>query len=301
MVTNLVTAVALVEAVATRAATARAASSDPANPSSANVSPADASPAESGLAESGLARASLRDVGSADKGPARVISGQGDPAGASPREVVSADLGPARVSSGEAGRAESVLGGVSPAGAGSAEGEPVGVDPAELLDALVVLRRAQSELAALEPELVAAARAAGVSWQELAPALGVGSRQAAERRFLRSLPAASDTRQDDRVRAERDRRAGQRAVDRWANEHTVDLRRLAAQVTALTDLGAAAAPDVGRLHEALGATDATDLPHLLTETVRHLDAHPDLATRIDEMSADTDRVRKETQRHRNSR
>ncbi|MEV6634265.1 hypothetical protein AB0M54_26290 [Actinoplanes sp. NPDC051470] len=249
MVTKLVAAVALIEEVATRAATARAASPDPANSSPADVRQANLGPAESG------------------------------PTGVSPSQVVLADIGPAGMSSGEV----------------------AGVGPAEVLDALVVLRRAQNELAALEPELVAAARAAGVSWQELAPALGVGSRQAAERRFLRSLPAASETRQDDRVRAERDRRAGQRAVDRWANEHTVDLRRLAAQVTALTDLGAAAAPHVDRLHEALGATDATDLPHLLTEAVRHLDAHPDLATRIDEMSADTDRVREETQRHRDSR
>jgi hypothetical protein len=263
-------------------------------------------------------------------------------------------------------------------------------EPADLLAALVALRRAQAELAALEPVLVAAAREAGVSWQELAPALGVGSRQAAERRFLRSrpvapLPAASArpddrsrpgggsqpddrtqpdagsrpddrsrpgggsqpdartrpdnrsrtgggsrpdartqpdagsrpggeprpddwsrpdppvVRQDDRVRAERDRRAGQRAVDRWANEHTAHLRRLAAQVTGLADLGTAAEADVDRLHEALSATDATDLPRLLAETSRHLADHPDLATRIDQVAADTDRIREETQRRRDNR
>lgn len=170
--------------------------------------------------------------------------------------------------------------------------------PAELLDALVVLRRAQADLAALEPALVLAARAAGVSWQELAPALGVGSRQAAERRFLRSLNVTSESRQDDRVRAERDRRAGQRAVDRWANDHTAHLRRLAVQVTALTDLGLGAEADVGRLHDALGEADATELPRLLAETQQHLGAHPELAGRIDEVAADTDRVRRETQRRR---
>src|SRR5690348_14542906 len=53
-------------------------------------------------------------------------------------------------------------------------------DPRHVLDALVVLHWAQSELAAIEPELIRAARAAGVSWQALAPALGVASRQAAE-------------------------------------------------------------------------------------------------------------------------
>jgi hypothetical protein len=189
-----------------------------------------------------------------------------------------------------------------PVGAASggvaASSAPEGLTPGELLDALVVLRRVQAELAALEPVLVGAARDMGVSWQELAPALGVGSRQAAERRFLRSLPATSEARQDDRVRAERDRRAGQRAVDRWANDHTAHLRRLAGQVTALTDLGAGAAADVGRLQHALGAADATELPHLLAETLRHLSAHPDLAGHIDEVTADTDRIREETQRRR---
>src|SRR4051812_6316505 len=56
------------------------------------------------------------------------------------------------------------------------------IDTAQLLDALAQLRWAQSRLADIEPILVAAARAAGVSWQSLAPALGVASRQAAERR-----------------------------------------------------------------------------------------------------------------------
>jgi hypothetical protein len=184
--------------------------------------------------------------------------------------------------------------------AGDAPRADGGAAPAELLDALVVLRRVQAELAALEPALVAAARTAGVSWQELAPAMGVGSRQAAERRFLRSVPAASEARQDDRVRAERDRRAAQRAVDQWANDNTARLRRLAGQVTALTDLAAGAEPDVHRLQAALGATDATDLPHLLAETTRHLSAHPDLADRIDEVATDTARIRRETQARRDA-
>jgi hypothetical protein len=47
--------------------------------------------------------------------------------------------------------------------------------PAELLHALILLRWAQTELAGLEPTLIAAARAAGLSWQALAPALGVAS------------------------------------------------------------------------------------------------------------------------------
>ena len=174
-------------------------------------------------------------------------------------------------------------------------------DAQRLLDALTVLRWAQSELAAMEPELITAARTAGVSWQALAPALGVASRQAAERRYLRLIPATADqegSTRDDRVRAERDRRAGHRAVARWANDNTADLRRLAGQVTALTDLGASAAVDIGRLHRALAEPDATALPGLLAGAQRHLGRHPDLADQIDTVTARTDQVRRQTQRRR---
>jgi hypothetical protein len=174
---------------------------------------------------------------------------------------------------------------------------------AELLHALVSLRWAQRELAALEPALIRAARAAGVSWQELAPALGVASRQAAERRYLRLIPPARDesaNTRDGRVRAERDRRAGHRAVARWANANTADLRRLAGQVTALTDLGNEADADIGRLHQALADADATALPTLLADTHRHLGAHPDLADQIDTLKAQTDRVRRLIQQRRDN-
>jgi hypothetical protein len=167
---------------------------------------------------------------------------------------------------------------------------------ADLLDALVLLRWVQTELAAVEPALVSAARAVGVSWQELAPALGVTSRQAAERRYLRSVPATPQqpgSTRDDRVQAERDRRAGQRAVDRWANDNTADLRRLAGQVTALADLGDGAVADVGGLHQALADADATALPGLLAGTQRHLEDHPELARQIDIVRDAIDRVRRQ--------
>jgi len=48
-------------------------------------------------------------------------------------------------------------------------------------------------------ELIGAARAAGISWAELAPAMGVTSRQAAERRYLRVRRGAQD---DATLRAE---------------------------------------------------------------------------------------------------
>jgi hypothetical protein len=146
------------------------------------------------------------------------------------------------------GAAAAVLAATAAAVRQSAPGD-CAVSPAEILDALVLLRRAQSELAAIEPALIAAARAAGVSWQALAPALGVASRQAAERRYLRSTADPTDepgATRDARVQAERDRRTGDRAVTRWANDNTADLRQLAGQVTAPTDLDAAAGEALAR-------------------------------------------------------
>ncbi len=175
--------------------------------------------------------------------------------------------------------------------------------PGELLDALVALRRVQAELATLEPVLIAAARAAGVSWQDLAPALGVASRQAAERRYLRAAASPADRAggtRDGRVRAERDRRAAHRAVAQWANDNTADLRRLAGQITALTDLDAAATGALGRLHDALADPDASALPGLLADTHRHLDEHPDLAAQVDGVVTHTDEVRRQTRSRRSA-
>jgi hypothetical protein len=179
---------------------------------------------------------------------------------------------------------------VRPGGADSTVGS------AELLDALVLLRRLQGELAGIEPILIAAARAAGVSWQALAPALGVASRQAAERRYLRSTAAPTGqpgATRDARVQAERDRRAGHRAVTRWANDNTADLRRLAGQVTALTDLDDAAGQALDRLHQALGDPDASALPALLAATQRHLRHHPGLTEQIDTVTARADQIRQQ--------
>lgn len=174
------------------------------------------------------------------------------------------------------------------------------VSEADLLDALVLLRWAQTELAGYEPILIAAARTAGASWQTLAPALGVASRQAAERRYLRSVAAPTDQpgdTRDGRVQAERDRRAAHRAVARWANDNTADLRRLAGQITALTDLGEAASNDLAQLHEALGDTDANALPALLAATHQHLPNHPHLAAQIDTITDRTNQIRRQ-HRHR---
>src|SRR6476469_7102321 len=117
--------------------------------------------------------------------------------------------------------------------------------PAErVVAALAALRSVREELGVWEPELIAAARAAGASWASLAPALGVASRQAAERRFLRLRPSATgETTGEGRVDAERDRRAGDRAVADWARSNAAVLRQLAGQVSALDGLGAALGED----------------------------------------------------------
>jgi hypothetical protein len=54
------------------------------------------------------------------------------------------------------------------------------------------------------------------------------------------------------------------------------------------------------LHQALADTDATALPALLADTHLHLGAHPDLADQIDTLRAETDRVRQQTQQHRDN-
>ena len=92
------------------------------------------------------------------------------------------------------------------------------------------------ELAAAEPELIAAAQAR--RRQLAGPRARVGRGQPAGRGA--ALPPSSCRRPatstaapaTDRVRAERDRRAGVRAVAQWANDNTADLRSLAGQVTA---------------------------------------------------------------------
>src|SRR3954454_8557222 len=111
-------------------------------------------------------------------------------------------------------------------------------DQDQLLTALAGLRLLREELAGWEPELITAARAAGASWVALAPALGVASRQAAERRYLRLQPSHTGERTGEaRVDAERDRRAGDRAVAGWARENSATLRELAGQVSAATGPG----------------------------------------------------------------
>ncbi len=172
-----------------------------------------------------------------------------------------------------------------------------------VLDALVAVQQLRARLDEWEPQLISAARKAGVSWARLAPALGVASRQAAERRFLRmdeTAPAAEGTvSRDQRVRAVRDRRAAQRAVDRWARRNGAELRQLAGQISALRDLSADARASLDELHQALGSDDAAALVPLLTATHPPLPArYAGRADRVAAVTRDADQVRRDTSQQR---
>lgn len=166
-------------------------------------------------------------------------------------------------------------------------------DIAEVLAGLTSLRLLRERLADWEPRLISVARRRGASWAEIAPALGVASRQAAERRYLRlnPNPDASLT-GEQRVQAARDQRAGDRAVAGWARHNSARLRRLAGQITSLDDLDAQARPSVDRLEHALGADDSAALLEPLAEAGSKLrDSHPSLATQVAQIGADTAQLR----------
>ncbi|MGW8065255.1 type III effector protein [Streptomyces ziwulingensis] len=167
-------------------------------------------------------------------------------------------------------------------------GTEVGSDQA--LAALLLLREVRDQLAGWETGLIETAREAGASWADLARPLGVASRQAAERRYLRLRPGAPGTTGEQRVQATRDSRAADRAVTAWARGNAADLRQLAGQLAALAGLPAEARTPLVR---ALGHDDAAGLLGPLTGAREHLaDDHVELAARLDTLARRTDRLRR---------
>jgi hypothetical protein len=164
-----------------------------------------------------------------------------------------------------------------------------------LVGALATLREVRGVIEQWEPALIEAARAAGASWAVLAPALGVASRQAAERRYLRTKSTGGDeSTKEARVQATRDRRAGDRAVTAWARQNSAALRQLAGQVGGLSDLTAAGRHDAERVHAELAGNDSSTLLGPLSAMRAHLTGrHPELATRIAEVVADADQQRQD--------
>ena len=152
----------------------------------------------------------------------------------------------------------------------------------EVLAALMLLRQLRDELSGWEPQLIEAARELGTSWADLAPALGVASRQAAEKRYLRVRRTGESGTGDERVQAERDRRAGDKAVAAWARENAAVLRGLAARV----------GPHDAGVQQALGAEDAAGLLAPLADAGPGLRAgQPALAEQIAGIGEHTDRLR----------
>lgn len=171
-----------------------------------------------------------------------------------------------------------------------------------LVDALNDLRELRVQLASWEPELVTAARAAGLSWITLAPALGVTSRQAAERRYLRSQPTGNgESTREARVDTTRDQRAGDRAVAVWARKNAAELRQLAGQVSGLADLTPAGRRDADRVHAELAGEDTATLIEPLATMRSHLtDGHTDLADRIGAVAQDAETQRRDAVDRRQS-
>ncbi|MFL6140632.1 MAG: HSP18 transcriptional regulator [Labedaea sp.] len=175
------------------------------------------------------------------------------------------------------------------------------IAPTDLLVALTVLRHLREELAAWEPRLISAARQLGVSWAGLAPALGVTSRQAAERRYLRQRPSATGEQTgEERVRAERTKRAGDRAVAAWARENSGTLRKLAGQIGALEGLSTPAQKRVDLVNQALADNDPATLLPPLADAHRHLHGtHTGLADQVKSVTQHTEQLRRSVRDRRN--
>ncbi|MFI9187497.1 HSP18 transcriptional regulator [Streptomyces goshikiensis] len=167
--------------------------------------------------------------------------------------------------------------------------------PHPALAALLMLREVREELAGWESGLIETARGEGASWADLAGPLGVASRQAAERRYLRLRPGTPGSTGEERVQATRDTRAADRTVTAWARDNAADLRRLAAQITSLTNLPANAQDAVSDLNRALADNDAARLLQPLTDTRPHLrPENAALADHIDALARHADRLRQDS-------
>ncbi|MET9957328.1 type III effector protein [Streptomyces sp. NPDC006339] len=187
----------------------------------------------------------------------------------------------------------------SGSGSGSAPGDTSArTSSEEALAALLLLRELREQLAGWEPGLIEAARDAGASWADLAHPLGVTSRQAAERRYLRVRPGNPGTTAEQRVQATRDRRAADRSVTAWAHGNAADLRRLAGQITSLDTLPTSLRHD---LDQALADNNPAQLLEPLSRTHAHLaPRHPELAERVDTLTRQTTDLRNESDQRRSA-
>jgi hypothetical protein len=187
-----------------------------------------------------------------------------------------------------------------PAGGDAARDDAAGSSAAETLDALAALHELHARLQTWEPRLIEAAREQGVAWGRLAPALGVTSRQAAERRYLRLRPTSeAGLTREERVQATRDRRAGDRAVAAWARDNAPALRQIAGQVSGVAGLSSAGRRRAKVLVSSMAGDDPAALLAPLADMHRDLiEDHAVLAARVDEVGRRVHGVRRETQHRR---
>lgn len=169
-----------------------------------------------------------------------------------------------------------------------------GDDTEQALASLMLLREVREQLAGWERGLIETARAAGTSWADLAGPLGVASRQAAERRYLRLQPGAAGSTGEERVKATRDRRAADRTVTAWARDNAADLRRLAALVTGLSDLPRGSLRHrrhrQGPRPQRRGPIDGP----LAAARIHLQPGHPEIAARVDALIRHADQLRQDS-------
>jgi hypothetical protein len=126
-----------------------------------------------------------------------------------------------------------------------------------LLAALALLAGLRADLAETEERLIGLGREHHTSWQRIANALGLRSRQAAEQRWLRLRAAAAH----DHLQIERARHRRQQILDRAGGTVTADLRSRASALHVYL----ARRPDWGAYEAAAGLARrtlaaATDAP-----------------------------------------
>ncbi|MEV0580924.1 hypothetical protein [Streptomyces sp. NPDC050392] len=112
--------------------------------------------------------------------------------------------------------------------------EPREVPAEDVLAALSQVDEARQHLDTTELKLIRAARTRGASWQKVADALGLGTRQSAETRALRLERGAQTYRGRD-VASQRLDKARDRAEEAWRAAHADRIREVAEQVYDTSD------------------------------------------------------------------
>ncbi len=109
---------------------------------------------------------------------------------------------------------------------------PEAVRRADVADALVIVEHLRAVLDSAELNLMETGRGAGMTWQELASARGIRSRQGAETAYrrLRNAVRGSGTKDHQRERASRE---NERALSRWLWVHTGTLRATVQRVNTI--------------------------------------------------------------------